>query len=64
VNPANRKPLGTRPPVPVRQGSPPDDWLCTWSYRKAVWSCANPPPPVWELKFIHAACPAHAHLVP
>jgi hypothetical protein len=61
MRPALRPAPGKRPLLPVRQDNPPDDWLCTWSYRLAVWS-PGPRDGVWELKFIHAACHAHARL--
>lgn len=57
-----RKSAGRRPVPPVRQQNPPDDWLCTWSYRIAVWSRPEREAGVWELKYIHAACHEHALL--
>jgi hypothetical protein len=54
--------FGRRPAVPVRQADAPDDWLCTWAYRIAVWTAPCGPQGVWELKFINAACRQHNHL--
>lgn len=59
--PKLRPAAGIRPASPVQQESPPDDWLCTWVYRVAVWS-DGPKDGVWELKYINAACLAHARL--
>ena len=55
---------GTRPPRPVLQDSPPDDWLCIWVYTQAVWSCPDGQEGegYWELKYVNAACLAHARL--
>jgi hypothetical protein len=52
---------GHRPAAPVRQEDPPDDWLCTWAYRIAVWSDGSKTG-VWELKYVNAACLEHARL--
>lgn len=53
---------GTRPRIPVRQDTPPDDHWCTWAVRTAVWTTPVIAPGTWELKFINAACPEHARL--
>jgi hypothetical protein len=63
VNPANRKPPGTKPAgrvihAPGSGGPPPDDWRCTWPVRLDPETGK----PYWELKFIHAGCPRHARL--
>lgn len=61
MNPALRPHPGRRPAVPVRQDSPPDDHLCAWSYRVAVWS-GSEARGFWELKYINSACAEHARL--
>lgn len=59
MSPFTRKVPGSRPAAPFRQQAPPDDWLCTWSYRLPVWSAPAPAEGVWELKFVHACCAQH-----
>jgi hypothetical protein len=63
TRPAGLRPApGRRPAAPVRLDEIPADYLCTWTYRQAVWSGGPQIKGYWELKFINAACPEHARL--
>jgi len=53
---------GTRPATPVRQVQHPDDRWCSWVYREDPWVPGQRRTGFWELKYIHAACLAHARL--
>jgi hypothetical protein len=56
-----KKAPGTRPAAPVRADEIPADWLCTWVYRPPDRDAPGSSG-FWELKYVNAACLAHARL--
>lgn len=63
-HPVTRSYPGTRPVDPVRSAEAPDCWLCSWSFRQAVWSLPDGKTQegFWELKYINSACLKHVRL--
>lgn len=58
--PGTRTMPSLRPARPPRSDIPPDDLLCTWTFR--ITSTEGNGTGYWELKFIHAGCRQHASL--